>query len=159
MRVCLRDKLRRVSGLARPWRVPALVGALDADPETIPDLLVSAQRFFYGHPVRHHELRRDLRGRSGARGSIAATRRRRPGTGSPCSISRPAGSASRRGASGGGGRAGSTTTTATPSPAAAWRTGSPSPWLIEGVPADRAPQVEWNDGGPEPFEYLVAGGG
>ena len=50
MRVCLRDKQRRVSGLARPWRVPALVGALDADPETIPDLLVSAQRFFFGHP-------------------------------------------------------------------------------------------------------------
>ena len=32
-------------------------------------------------------------------------------------------------------------------------------WLIEGVPADRAPQVEWNDGGPEPFESLVAGDG
>ena len=31
-------------------------------------------------------------------------------------------------------------------------------WLIEGVPADRAPQVEWNDAGPEPFEPLFAGG-
>ena len=31
-------------------------------------------------------------------------------------------------------------------------------WIIEGAPADRAPQVEWNDGGPEPFEHLVAGG-
>ena len=61
VRVCLRDKQRRVSGLARPWRVPALVGALDADPETIPDLLVSVQRFFFGHPVRHDQLRRLLR--------------------------------------------------------------------------------------------------
>jgi hypothetical protein len=31
-------------------------------------------------------------------------------------------------------------------------------WLIEGTPMDRAPQVEWNDSGPEPFEQLVAGG-
>ena len=31
-------------------------------------------------------------------------------------------------------------------------------WLIEGTPMDRAPLVEWNDGGPEPFEHLVAGG-
>src|SRR5262249_22789011 len=31
-------------------------------------------------------------------------------------------------------------------------------WLIEGTPLDRAPQVEWNESGPEPFEHLVAGG-
>src|SRR5262249_61692617 len=50
VRVCLRDKLRRWGGLGPPRRVPALVGALDADPETIPDLLVAVQRFFFGPP-------------------------------------------------------------------------------------------------------------
>jgi hypothetical protein len=49
-RICLRDKVRRVSGLARPWRAPALLAALEAEPETIPDLLLAAQRFFCGHP-------------------------------------------------------------------------------------------------------------
>jgi hypothetical protein len=50
VRVCLRDKQRRVSGLARPWRVGALCASLEADPDTVADLLVAAQRFFHGDP-------------------------------------------------------------------------------------------------------------
>ena len=49
-RICLRDKRWRVSGLARPWRAAALIAALETEPESIPDLLLAAQRFFCGHP-------------------------------------------------------------------------------------------------------------
>ena len=157
MRVCLRDKQRRLSGLARPWRVSALLGALEADPETIPDLMVAAQRFFHGHPFASPSyeglfgtLRRarvDRRYTESAAGHGVAvfdleTRR------------------VRLDARGLGWRRagwlyyhdGETFTRRR----VTYRV--PEAWLIEGTPADQAPQLEWNDAGPEPFEHLFGGG-
>jgi hypothetical protein len=157
VRVCLRDKQRRVSGLARPWRVPALVGALDADPETIPDLLVSAQRFFFGHPFATTSYD----------GFFGAVRRARVDR---RYVEAPAGHGlavfdldarririETRGI--GWRRAGWLyyhDGDAFTRRRVAYRVSES--WIIEGAPADRAPQLEWNDGGPEPFEHLVAGG-
>jgi len=154
VRVCLRDKQRRVSGLARPWRVSALCAALEADPETIPDLLVAAQRFFHGHPfastsyeglfgsVRRARLDRRYVEVPGGQGlavfDLEVRRVRLEGRGT------------------------------------AWRREGwlyyhdgegftrrrvtyrvPESWLVAGTPEDRAPQTEWNETGPDPFAHLL----
>jgi hypothetical protein len=156
VRVCLRDKQRRVSGLARPWRVAALVGALEADPETIPDLLVAAQRFFYGHPFACTSY-------DGILGALRCARIDRRYTETPAGHGRAVFDLDARRirieTRGGGWRRGG------------WlyyhdgeaftrhrvRYRVLESWLIEGTPEDRAPQVEWNESGPEPFEHLVGG--
>jgi hypothetical protein len=157
VRVCLRDKQRRVSGLARPWRVPALVGALEADPETIPDLLVAAQRFFYGHPFVSSSY-------EGILGALMRARVDRRYTETPAGHGLVVFDLDAR-------------RIRVEARGIGWRrTGwlyyhdgdaftrrrvpfrVPESWLIEGAPADRGPQVAWNDDGPEPFEQLVGGG-
>jgi hypothetical protein len=157
VRVCLRDKQRRVSGLARPWRVSALVGALEADPETIPDLLVAVQRFFYGHPFASTSY-------EGILGALKRARVDRRYTEAPAGHGLAVFDLEAR-------------RIRVETRGLGWRRAGwlyyhdgeaftrrrvvfrvPESWLIEGVPADRAPQVEWNDGGPEPFEHLVARG-
>ncbi len=154
VRVCLRDKVRRVSGLARPWRAPVLLAALDGEPETIPDLLVAAQRFFSGHPFAH----------TAYDGVLGAVRRVRldprytetPGSHGLTLIDLEARRVRYevRGVS--------------------WRRVGwhyyhdgeaftrrripyriPESWRIDGVPEDVAPLVEWNDSGPEPFGFLL----
>jgi hypothetical protein len=154
VRVCLRDKQRRVSGLARPWRVAALVAALEADPETIPDLLVSLQRFALGHPftstsydgplglmrrVRVDPRYTEVPARHGRAVFVLDARRVRIET---------------RGV--GWRRAGwlyyhdgeAFTRRRVPFQLS-------EAWLIEGAPEDRATQVEWNEHGPEPFEHFL----
>jgi hypothetical protein len=157
VRVCLRDKQRRVSGLARPWRVSALIGALEADPETIPDLLVAAQRFFYGHPFS----RTSYDGLFGALRRAQIDRRySETPAGHGLAVFDLDARRIRVETRGAGWRRsgwlyyhdGETFTRRR----VAFRV--PESWLIEGVPVDQAPQVEWNDDGPEPFEHLVAGG-
>jgi hypothetical protein len=157
VRVCLRDKQRRVSGLARPWRVPALVGALEADPETIADLLVAAQRFFYGHPFASTSY-------DGLLGAFTRARVDRRYTETPAGHGLAVFDVEAR-------------RIRVETRGVGWRRVGwlyyhdgevftrrrvpfrvPESWLIEGAPADRAPQVEWNDGGPEPFEHLISGG-
>jgi hypothetical protein len=157
VRVCLRDKQRRVSGLARPWRVPALVGALEADPETIADLLVAAQRFFYGHPFASTSY-------DGLLGAFTRARVDRRYTEIPAGHGLAVFDVEAR-------------RIRVETRGVGWRRVGwlyyhdgevftrrrvpfrvPESWLIEGVPVDRAPQVEWNDGGPEPFEHLIPGG-
>lgn len=154
VRVCLRDKVRRVSGLTRPWRAPALLGALEAEPETIPELLVAAQRFFSGHPFQSSTY-------DGFLGSIRRVRldhryTERPGGHGLALIDLEARCVRYevRGVS--------------------WRRAGwlyyhdgevftrrrvsfriPESWRVEGVPEDRAPAVEWNEGGPDPFGFLL----
>lgn len=153
MRVCLRDKQRRVSGLARPWRVPALCASLEADPATIGDLLVAAQRFFHGHPFAATSYQ-------GFFGTLRRVRLDRRYTERPA----PHGIAifdldARR--------------VQLHVRGAGWRRAGwlyyhdgeaftrrrvsfrvPEWWAIEGTPEDTAELVEWNEAGPEPFEYL-----
>jgi hypothetical protein len=154
VRVCLRDKACRLSGLTRPWRIPALVAALEADPETIPDLLVAAQRFFGGHPFCQTAY-------DGLLGSIRRIRLDRrytetPGTHGVAVIDLEARRVRYevRGVS--------------------WRRAGwlyyhdgeaftrrrvvyrvPESWLIDGVAEDVAPLVEWNEHGPEAFGFLL----
>jgi hypothetical protein len=158
VRVCLRDKIRRVSGLARPWRVPALLAALETEPETIPDLLVASQRFFSGHPFASSTY-------EGLLGSVRRIRIDRVYTETP----------------GGHGRAIldlETRQVRYEVRGLGWRrTGwlyyhdgeaftrhqvpfrVPEAWRVEGQPEDRSEPVEWNDGGPAPFEYLLRADG
>ena len=157
MRVCLRDKQRRVSGLARPWRVPALLGALEADPETISDLLVAAQRFFHGQPFASPSY-------DGLFGALQRARVDRRYTEAPAGQGLAVFDLEAR-------------RVRVESRDIGWRRVGwlyyhdgeiftrrrvtyrvPESWLIEGTPADRAPQIEWNDGGPEPFEHLFIEG-
>jgi len=154
VRVCLRDKKRRLSGLTRPWRAPALVAALEADPETIPDLLVAVQRFFNGHPFTQTAY-------DGLLGSVRRVRLDRryteaPGSHGVAVIDLEARSVRYevRGVS--------------------WRRAGwlyyhdgeaftrrrvpyriSESWRIEGVREDVAPGVEWNEHGPEPFGFLL----
>lgn len=153
-RVCLRDKVRRVSGLTRPWRASALLAALETEPETIPDLLVAAQRFFSGHPfsssaydglfgaVRRVWLDRRYTEVPGSHGLALIdleTRRvryevrgvnwRRTGW-----LYYHDGEAFTR---------------------RRVRFRVPESWRVDGMAEDKAPPVEWNEGGPEPFGFLV----
>jgi len=154
VRVCLRDKVRRVSGLTRPWRAPALLAALEAEPETIPDLLVAAQRFFNGHPFSSSAY-------DGLLGSVRRVRMDQRYTEAPGShghvlidLDARRVRYEVRGVS--------------------WRRAGwlyyhdgevftrrrvafqiPESWRVEGVVEDRAPAVEWNEGGPEPFGFLL----
>lgn len=153
-RICLRDKARQVSGLARPWRAPALLAALEAEPETIADLLLAAQRFFCGHPFSSSAY-------EGLLGSIRRVGVDRRYTEVPGShgLARFDLEARRvryevRGAE--------------------WRRVGwlyyhdgeaftarrvmfriPESWHVEGMPEDETPPVEWNDSGPEPFGFLL----
>src|SRR5688572_8048925 len=150
VRVCLRDKQRRVSGLARPWRVPALLGALEADPETVPELLVAAQRFFHGHPFASPSY-------EGLFGALRRARVDRRYAETPIGHGLAVFDLETR-------------RVRLEARGIGWRRGGwlyyhdgetftrrrvtfriPESWLIEGVPPDLTPQLEWNDGGPEPF--------
>lgn len=153
VRVCLRDKTRQLSGLARPWRVLALLAALEAEPRSIPDLLVAAQRLFAGHPFTTPRY-------DGIFGSV-----RRLGVDARYTERRAAGGVAIfdlearrvlyqvRGV--GWRRAGwlyyhdgeGFTNRKVPF-------AIPDSWRVEGAPEDTTPQVEWNEGGPEPFAFL-----
>lgn len=153
-RICLRDKLRRVSGLARPWRAPALLAALEAEPERIPDLLVAAQRFFCGSPFT----------RATYEGLLGAVRRvgldggysEAPGSHGLVLIDLEARRVRYEVRGVGWRRAGwlyyhdgeAFTCRRVP-----FRI--PESWQIDGLPEDGTPPVEWNDGGPEPFAFLL----
>jgi hypothetical protein len=157
VRVSLRDKQRRVSGLARPWRVPALIGALEIDPETIPELLVAAQRFFHGQPFVSPSY-------DGFLGALQRARVDRRYTETPVGHGVAVFDLDAR-------------RVRVETRDIGWRRAGwlyyhdgetftrrrvtyrvPESWLIEGVPPDRAPQAEWNDDGPEPFEHLFVEG-
>lgn len=153
-RICLRDKVRRVSGLARPWRIPALMAALDAEPETIPALLVAAQRFFTGHPFATTAY-------DGFLGSLRRVRLDRRYTEAPAgqglAVLDLEARRVRYEVRGIGWRR------------AGWlyyHDGEaftrhrvpfrlPESWRVEGLPEERGPAVEWNDSGPEPFGAVL----
>ena len=154
VRVCLRDKKRRVSGLVRPWRVPALVAALDAEPETVPDLLVSVQRFFHGHPFASTAY-------EGVLGSVRRARLDRRYTEAPAAHGLAVVDLETR-------------RVRFEARGIGWRRAGwlyyhdgdaftrrrvafrvPESWVVEGVPEDQTDPVEWNDGGPEPFGHLL----
>jgi len=153
-RICLKDKRSRVSGLARPWRAPALMAALEAEPETIPDLLLAAQRFFCGHPFASYAYQGIL----GAVRRMGLDRRYTEAPGSHGLAVFDFEARQVRYAVRGVG----------------WRrsgwlyyhdgedfTGRrvpfrlPESWVVDGTGEDEAPCVEWNEGGPEPFSFLV----
>ncbi len=153
-RICLRDKVRRVSGLARPWRAPALLAALEAEPETIPDLLLATQRVFCGHPfssatyegllgtIRRIGLDRHYAERPAGHGLVVIDLEARRVDYAVRGV--------------GWRRAGwlyyhdgETFTTRR----VAFRI--PESWHIEGAAEDQTPAVEWNEGGPEPFGFLL----
>jgi hypothetical protein len=155
VRLCLRDKAGRVSGLARPWRASALLAALDADPETIPALLVSAQRFFSGHPFSTTTYQGFL----GSFRRVWLDRRyTETPTGQGMALIDLEARRVRYEVRGIGWR----------------RTGwlyyhdgdgftryrvsfrIPESWRVEGAPEDVAPLAEWNEGGPEPFGFLLS---
>ena len=154
VRVCLRDKVRRVSGLTRPWRAAALVAALDAEPETVPDLLLAAQRFFSGHPFSQTAY-------DGLLGSVRRMRLDPRYTETPASHGRVVIDFETR-------------RVKYEVRGVSWRRAGwlyyhdgeaftrrrapyrvPDSWRVEGVPEDVAPVVEWNENGPEPFEFLL----
>jgi hypothetical protein len=154
VRICLRDKVRRVSGLARPWRVPALMAALEAEPETIPALLVAAQRLFTGHPFATTAY-------DGFLGSLRRVRLDRRYTEAPAgqglAVLDLEARRVRYEVRGIGWRR------------AGWlyyHDGEaftrhrvpfrlPESWRVDGLPEERGPVVEWNDGGPEPFGAVL----
>jgi hypothetical protein len=153
VRVCLRDKVRRVSGLARPWRAPALIAALDAEPETVPALLVATQRFFAGHPFSSPSY-------EGLLGSVRRVRVDRRYTETPAGQGRLVVDLETR-------------RVRFDVRGVGWRRAGwlyyhdgevftrhrvpfrvPAAWRIEGSPEETEAPVAWNDGGPEPFAYL-----
>jgi hypothetical protein len=154
VRVSLRDKTRRLSGLVRPWRVPGLLAALDTDPETVPDLLLSAQRFFSGHPFACHSY-------EGLLGSLRRVRLDRRYSESPAGHGRVVFDLEarhvRHDVRGVGWRRegwiyyhdGEAFTRRR----VAFRI--PAWWRVDGAPEDLSPQPEWNESGPEPFGYLL----
>lgn len=156
-RICLRDKVRRVSGLGRPWRAAALVAALEADPETIPELLLAAQRFFCGHPFAAPTYE----GWLGVLRRVGVDRRytERPGGQGVAIFDLEARRVHYAVRGVGWRRQGwlyyhdGETFTARRVP---FRV--PDSWRIDGVPEDRSPLVDWNEGGPEPFAYLLPPG-
>jgi hypothetical protein len=154
-RICLSDKSRRVSGLARPWRAPALLAALEAEPESIPSLLVAAQRFFCGHPYSSTAYD----GLLGAVRRIGLDRRytETPGTQGLAVFDLQAHRVQFAVRGVGWRRSG-------------WLyyhdgeafTGRrvpyrlPESWRVEGALEDETPLAEWNEGGPEPFDFLLS---
>src|SRR5262245_57637432 len=153
-RICLKDKHARVSVLARPWRAPALMAALEAEPETIADLLLAAQRFFCGHPFASYAYQ-------GILGAVRRTGPDRRYTEAPGGHGLAILDLEARrvwyAVRGVGWRR------------AGWLyyhdgedfTGRrvpfrlPESWVVEGAGEDEAPSVEWNEGGPEPFSFLI----
>jgi hypothetical protein len=157
VRVCLRDKRRRVSGLARPWRVPALCASLEADPATIGDLVVAAQRFFHGHPFASASY-------EGLFGVLRRVRLDRRYTERPASHGLAVFDVDAR-------------RVRLEVRGIGWRRAGwlyyhdgegftrrrvpfrvPESWLIEGIPEDTGELIEWNETGPEPFDYLLGAG-
>jgi hypothetical protein len=153
-RICLRDKVRRVSGLTRPWRAVALLAALEAEPDTIPDLLLSAQRVFCGNPFSISSYEGVL----GTLRRVGLDRRYTEAPGSHGLAVFDLEARRVRYAVRGLGwrRAGwlyyhdGEVFTARRVP---FRV--PESWQVEGAPEDQAPLVEWNDGGPDPFAFLL----
>jgi hypothetical protein len=153
-RVCLRDKVRRVSGLCRPWRAPALLAALEAEPDTVSDLLLAAQRFFSGHPFSSSAYE----GLLGAIRRLGWDRRysERPGSHGVCVIDLETRRVRYEVRGVGWRRQGwlyyhdgeAFTNRRVP-----FRI--PESWRVEGAPEDHTPLCEWNEGGPEPFAFLL----
>jgi hypothetical protein len=156
VRVCLRDKVRRLSGLTRPWRAPALLAALEGEPETVPALLVAAQRFFAGHPF-------SVPSYEGLLGTLHRVRLDPEYTEAPAGRGRLLIDLETRRATWGVQGVG-------------WRRAGwlyyhdgagfsrlraafriPDGWVIDGSPEEREPPVAWNDAGPEPFAALFGG--
>jgi hypothetical protein len=153
-RICLKDKRRRVSGLARPWRAPALMAALEAEPDTVPDLLWASQRFFCGHPFLATTY-------DGVLGSVRRVGLDRRYTEAPASHGLAIFDLEARrvhyAVRGAGWRR------------AGWLyyhdgeifTGRrvpfrlPESWQVDGAAEDETPLAEWNEGGPEPFGFLL----
>lgn len=154
VRISLRDKARHVSGLARPWRAAALVAALEAEPETIPQLLVAAQRLFAGPPFLETAF-------DGLLGSMRRLRLDRRYSEQPAShgwarfdLEARVVHYAVRGV--GWRRAGWVyyhDGEGFTRQRVAFRV--PESWRIEGAPQDTAEPVAWNDGGPEPFASLL----
>lgn len=154
VRVCLRDKVRRVSGLVRPWRVPALLAALEAEPDTVPEHLVAAQRFFCGHPFACSTY-------EGLLGSVRRVRIDRAYTEAPGAQGRAVFDLEARHVRlelrGAGWRREGWLYYHDGEAFTRRRVGFriPETWRIEGTPEDRSPAVEWNEGGPDPFAHLL----
>jgi hypothetical protein len=153
-RICLRDKVRRVSGLTRPWRAVALLAALEAEPDTIPDLLLAAQRFFCGNPFSISSYEGFL----GTLRRVGLDRRytEAPGSHGLAVFDLEARRVRYTVRGVGWRRAGwlyyhdGEVFTARRVP---FRI--PESWQVEGAMEDQTPPVEWNDGGPEPFGFLL----
>jgi hypothetical protein len=153
-RICLRDKGRRVSGLARPWRAPALMAALESEPDTIAELLLAAQRFFCGHPFSSNAYE----GLLGSVRRVGLDRRysEAPGSHGLVLIDLEARCVRYEVRGIGWRRSGwlyyhdgeAFTTRRVP-----FRI--PESWRVEGAAEDQAPLCEWNEGGPEPFGFLL----
>lgn len=153
-RICLQDKTRQVSGLARPWRAPALLAALEAEPESIPDLLLAVQRFFCGHPFQSATY-------DGLLGSVRRVGVDRRYSETPATHGRLRFDLEARrvdyAVRGVGWRRSGWlyyhdgevfTARRVPFRIA-------EAWQIEGLPEDRSPLIEWNEGSAEPFEFLL----
>jgi hypothetical protein len=153
-RVCLKDKARRVSGLCRPWRAPALLAALEAEPDTIPDLLLAAQRFFCGHPFSSYAYE----GLLGTVRRVGLDRRysEKPGSHGLALIDLEARQVRYDVRGVGWRREGwlyyhdGEAFTARRVP---FR--MPESWQVEGAAEEQTPLVEWNEAGPEPFAFLL----
>lgn len=153
-RICLSDKSRRVSGLGRPWRASALLAALEAEPDSIPDLLLAAQRFFCGHPFTSTAY-------EGLLGGVRRIRVDRRYTEAPA----------------GHGVAVFDLTARRVRYAVrgiGWRRSGwlyyhdgegftarrvpyrlPESWRVEGAAEEETPLTEWNEGGAEPFDFVL----
>lgn len=157
VRICLRDKVRQVSGLGRPWRAPALLAALEAEPETIPDLLLAVQRFFCGHPFSHDTY-------EGVLGAVRRVGLDRRYTEAAAGQGRLLIDLEHRRARyevrGVGWRRSGWLYYHDGEAFAARRVPFriPESWQIEGLPEDQTTPAEWNEGGPEPFGFLLPPG-
>ncbi len=143
-----------MSGLTRPWRAPALLAALEAEPDTIFDLLLAAQRFFCGPPFSSFAYEGFL----GAIRRVGADRRytEAPASHGVAIIDLDARRVRYEVRGVGWRRAGwlyyhdGEAFTARRVP---FRISES--WQIEGAPEDPTPLTEWNEGGPEPFACLL----
>ena len=153
-RICLKDKRARVSGLVRPWRVPALMAALEAEPETISDLILAAQRVFCGHPFASYAYQ----GLLGAVRRVGLDRRYTEApAGHGLAVFDFEARRVRYAVRGTGWRRAGWLYYHDGEAFTARRVPFrlPESWQVDGAGEDEAPGVEWNEGGPEPFSFLL----
>lgn len=152
IRVCLKDREKKISGIVREYRVIALLSAVEGNPLTIGDLIFYAQKFFCGNPF-YSEKYEGLFG-SLKKMRIDAEYTEKNADGGIAIFDLPRRKILLKIKGKGWRRRG-------------WlyyHDGEgftrkkvnfeiPDEWIVEGSPEDTSEQIEWNEKGREPFSF------